>query len=74
MSVTGLEEMTPSQPSVGFCPLPLGEGLGVRAVTVAFRLQSASEEALIIGQEAKPIAFFRLSVWLNCCLKTIKMI
>ena len=39
------------------CPLPPGEGLGARAVTVAFRLQSALEEALIIGQEEKSTAF-----------------
>jgi len=32
-------------------------GLGVGAVIVAFRLQSASEEALIIGQEEKSTAF-----------------
>ena len=32
----------------------------MRAVIVAFWLQSASEEALIIGQEEKSTAFFRL--------------
>ena len=61
--VTGLEEITPSQPSVRLrlemLPSPSGIG-GVRAVMVAFWLQSASEEALIIGQEEKSTVFLGL--------------
>ena len=66
MSVTGLEEMTPSQPSVRFrlemLPFPSGRGAGdegSHSRLLASARIGRSSDYLIIGQEEKSTAFFR---------------